>query len=96
MKASDLPLQYNAVDILEHNLATHADKEALFSDSRTLTFGEISAEANQVANALKASGVRAGEYVGLLAHDTPEWVTCFFGTLKIGAVHIGVCVCGRG
>ena len=90
MKASDLPLTYNAVDILEHNLAERADKEALFSDSRTLTFGEISAEANQVANALKACGVRPGEYVGLLAHDTAEWVTCFFGTLKIGAIHIGM------
>lgn len=90
MKASDLPIQYNAVDILEHNLPARADKEALFSNSRTLTFGQISAEANRVANALKACGVRAGEYVGLLAHDTPEWVTCFFGTLKIGAIHIGM------
>ncbi|MGB1249928.1 MAG: benzoate-CoA ligase family protein [Candidatus Promineifilaceae bacterium] len=90
MKASDLPLNYNAVEILEHNLAERADKEALFSDSRTLTFGQISAETNQVANALKACGVRPGEYVGLLAHDTPEWVTCFFGTLKLGAIHIGM------
>ncbi len=90
MKASDLPLFYNAVDILEHNLAERAEKKALFSEGRTLTFGEISAEVNQVANALKACGVRAGEYVGLLAHDSAEWVACFFGTLKIGAVHIGM------
>ncbi len=90
MKASDLPLYYNAVEILEHNLADRADKQALFSDPRTLTFGEIAAEANQVANALKACGVRPGEYVGLLAHDSAEWVACFFGTLKIGGIHIGM------
>ncbi|MEM8859618.1 MAG: benzoate-CoA ligase family protein [Chloroflexota bacterium] len=90
MKASDLPLYYNAVDILEHNLPQRGDKEALFGDSRTLTFAQISAEANQVANALKACGVRAGEYVGLLAFDSAEWVTSFFGTLKIGAIHIGM------
>lgn len=90
MKASDLPIQYNAIEILEHNLAERADKQALFSDPRTLTFREISAEANQVGNALKACGVRPGEYVGLLAHDSAEWVACFFGTLKIGAIHIGM------
>ena len=90
MKASDLPLYYNAVDILEHNLPQRADKEALFSESRTLTFGEVSAEVNQVGNALKALDVRVGETVGLLAFDSPEWITSFFGTLKIGAIHIGM------
>ena len=90
MKASDLPLYYNAVDILEHNLEERSDKQALFSDPRTLTFGELAAEVNQVANGLKECGVRPGEYVGLLAHDSAEWVACFFGTLKIGAIHIGL------
>lgn len=90
MRAAALPLYYNAVDILEHNLPERSDKEALFSDGRILTFAQIAQETNQVANALKVCGVRPGEYVGLLAHDTPEWVTCFFGTLKIGAIHIGM------
>jgi len=90
MKMTDLPLYYNAVEIVEQNLATRADKTALYATSRTLTYGEIAAEANQVANALKALGVGAGETVGLLAFDGPEWVTCFFGTLKMGAVHMGI------
>ena len=90
MKAADLPLTYNAYDILAHNLASRPDKDALFSDSRTLTFQEIANEASQVANALKKLDVRVGEYVGLLGFDTPEWVTCFFGTLQIGAVHVGL------
>ena len=90
MQATDLPINYNAVEILEHNLAARGEKEALFSDSRILTFSQISAEANRVANALKTCGVRPGEYVGLLAFDSPEWVTSFFGTLKIGAIHIGM------
>lgn len=90
MQAAHLPIQYNAAEILEHNLPQRADKEALFSDSRTLTYAQISAESNQVANALKQCGVRPGEYVGLLALDSPEWVTSFFGTLKTGAVHVGM------
>ncbi|GIK58390.1 MAG: benzoate-CoA ligase family protein [Chloroflexi bacterium] len=90
MRADDLPLYYNAVEILEHNLAERADKVALFSPSRNLTFGDVSQEANQVANALLKLDVRIGDVVGLLTYDTPEWVTCFFGTLKIGAVSLGL------
>ncbi len=90
MLASDLPLTYNAIHILEHNLADRAGKTALYSLERNLTFQEVHDEANRVGNALKRLGVRTGEYVGLLALDGPEWVACFFGTLKIGAIHVGM------
>lgn len=43
MRAADLPLMYNAVDILERNLPDRADKTALLSDNRSLTFGQVSA-----------------------------------------------------
>lgn len=89
-RASDLPLYYNAVDILEHNLADRADKVALYSIYRELTFREVSNEANQVGHALKKLGVRMGECVGILSLDVPEWVTSFFGTLKIGAIAVGM------
>jgi acyl-coenzyme A synthetase/AMP-(fatty) acid ligase len=91
MQASDLPLYYNAVNILEHNLAERADKVALYSNDREMTFAEVAHEANQVGNALKHKfDVRMGEYVGILAFDCAEWVTSFFGTLKIGAIAIGM------
>ncbi|HEX5692932.1 MAG TPA: AMP-binding protein, partial [Roseiflexaceae bacterium] len=90
MRAADLPLYYNAVDILERNLAERADKVALYSASRNLTFRQVSDEANQVGNALRALGIRMGEYVGILSPDVPEWVASFFGILKIGAVAIGM------
>jgi len=78
------------VDILERNLATRASKVALLSVERELTFQEVADEANQVGNALKTLGVRQGDFVGILAFDGPEWVTSFFGTLKIGAVAVGL------
>ncbi|MCL4871734.1 MAG: benzoate-CoA ligase family protein [Anaerolineae bacterium] len=90
MYAADLPLFYNAVDILEHNLAKRADKIALCSPSRTLTFRQVSDEVNQTANALRKAGVRFGDVVGILAFDSPEWVITFFATLKIGAVSLGL------
>ncbi len=89
-KASEVPLHYNAVDILECNLAERADKVALYSPERAMTFHQVSNEANQVGNALKKLGIRLGDFVGLLSLDGPEWVTSFFGALKIGAIAVGL------
>src|SRR5215475_7978643 len=90
MKASDLPVYYNAVNILEHNLAARADKVALYSAERELTFRQVTNEANQVGNALRRLDIRIGEAVGILALDCAEWVTSFFGILKIGAVAVSI------
>ena len=88
MRAADLPESYNAADLLERNLPQWADKVALYSSDRCLTFQAASAEANQVGNALLKLGVRFGDCVGILAPDSAEWVTSFFGTIKIGAVAV--------
>ncbi len=90
LRAADLPLDYNAVDILERNLPERADKVALYSYERNLTFREVSEEVNRVGNALRKLDTRMGEVVGILCPDQPEWVTVFFGTLKIGAIHLGM------
>jgi acyl-coenzyme A synthetase/AMP-(fatty) acid ligase len=78
------------VDILEPNRAQRADKVALYSESRSLTFRQVAEEVNQVGNALRSLGVRMGEFVDILSPDVPEWVTSFFGIVKIGAVAIGL------
>src|SRR5215208_3029911 len=55
-----------------------------------MTFRQIADEANQAGNALTALDIRMGEFVGILSPDIPEWVTSFFGILKIGAVAVGM------
>lgn len=90
MKASNLPLYYNAVDILERNLPIRADKLALLSAERELTFQQVADEVNQVGNALKKLGVRMGDFVAILSLDCPEWVTSFFGIFKIGAIAVSI------
>jgi benzoate-CoA ligase family protein len=90
MRAAELPLSYNACDILERNLAARAGQTALLSAERTLTFAQAAQEANQVGHALRRLGVRPGETVGLLCLDCAEWVTSFFGILKIGAIALGL------
>lgn len=90
MRAADLPRYYNAVDILERNVPTRSQKIALYSAEREMTFAEVAAESNQIGNALQQLGVRRGEVVGILAPDSAAWVTAFFGTIKIGAIALGM------
>lgn len=86
MKAADLPLRYNAVDILERNLPARSDKMALVSDARTLTFGDLAAEVDRCGHALAGLGVRRGDTVAILALDSAEWVATYFAVLKLGGV----------
>lgn len=88
MKATEIPTNYNAAALLDANLARRADKIALYSEMRTLTFQAVADEANQIGHALLQLGVRFGDCVGILAPDSAEWATTFFGTIKIGAVAV--------
>ncbi len=88
MKATELPTFYNASTLLEHNLKDLATKIALYSAERQLTFQAVFEEANQVGNALLQCGLRFGDCVGILAPDSAEWVTAFFGTIKLGAMAV--------
>ena len=90
LQLADLPISYNAAAILENNLPLRADKIALYSLQRNLTFAQVNQEANQVANALRHFDVRQGETIAILCLDQAEWVTTFFGTLKVGAVAAGL------
>ncbi len=89
--ASDVPLHYNAVDILERNLGARADKVALYCEDRTMTFRQVALETNQVGSGLvNKLGVRVGDFVALLCLDQPEWVTSFFGIVKAGGVAVSI------
>src|SRR5581483_7802240 len=90
MRASDLPLYYNAVQILEHNLPVRANKVALVTPQREFTFQQMAEQVNQVGNALKRLDVRFGESVAILNLDNAEWVAAYFAIMKIGAVAVGM------
>lgn len=90
MKAADLPRYYNAVDILERNLPERGNQVALYSLECEMTFRQVSNQVNQVGHALKKLGVRFGDVVGILAPDCAEWVTVFFGAIKMGAIALGM------
>jgi len=64
--------------------------EALFdvATDRRFTYAELNARSNKAAHALTASGVSAGDRVGLLLMNSVEFVETFFAAAKIGAVNV--------
>jgi acyl-CoA synthetase (AMP-forming)/AMP-acid ligase II len=55
---------------------------ALSAGRRQLTFTELNELSNRVGSALMDLGVRSGERVGVLAHNTPEAIETWFGCEK--------------
>ena len=55
---------------------------------RRLTFQQLNARCNRVANALRAGGVKSGDRVALLMMNGAEFLETFFAVAKIGAANV--------
>lgn len=61
---------------------------AIITSDRCLTYGEYNAEANRLARALLAHGVRYGDRIVLLLPRRSYYLTSLFAVLKTGAAFI--------
>ena len=59
----------------------------------SFTYSQVQAATHALAEQLTALGVRAGDHVGILSENGPEWGAAAFATWKLGAVvaplHVG-------
>ncbi len=80
----------NLADLFEHAVDAAAGKPALKIGDRTVTYGELEAEANRLAHHLASRGVGAGDHVGVYAKNSVEHVVALLAIFKIRAVAINV------
>ena len=71
--------------ILEDSARRIPNKEAFIFNESRLTFAQINTSANQVANALRNAGIKAGEKVALSCPNLPYFPILYYGILKTGA-----------
>ncbi|MGI8612384.1 MAG: acetate--CoA ligase [Nocardioidaceae bacterium] len=82
---------YNCLD--RHVEAGHGDKVAFHwigepaSDSRTITYAELTDEVCRAANALTDLGVGAGDRVAIYMPMIPETIVAMLACARLGAVH---------
>ncbi|MFJ9779089.1 long-chain fatty acid--CoA ligase [Amycolatopsis sp. NPDC101161] len=75
----------NLAMLLEESAATHPDRDALVAGDTRLTYREVNAAANQVANLLRAHGIGVGDKVALASVNIPAFAIVYYGILKAGA-----------
>jgi acetyl-CoA synthetase len=72
-----------------------ADQPALIAEAedgevRTLTYGELAAEVDRLANALRAAGVAKGDSVGVFMPMVCEAVIAAYAVAKVGAIYLPI------
>src|SRR5215831_10905581 len=80
----------NFADLFEHAVDVFGDRIALVSGGRQVTYSEFEERANRLAHHLSGLGVRAGDHVGLYAHNSIEAAETIIAACKIRAVAINI------
>lgn len=75
---------------LEQSRIRHPGKTALICGHRRLTYAEVDAMADRMANALIANGVRRGDRVGIYLQNSVECVIAIYAALKADATFVVV------
>ncbi|MGB4066622.1 MAG: long-chain-fatty-acid--CoA ligase [Nitrospira sp.] len=76
--------------ILTASATVHPDRLCLVTRDSQYTYREINQAANAFAHGLLATGIKPGDKVAVLISNRVEFVVCFFGVLKTGAVCVPV------
>ena len=80
----------NVTQTVERAAKFFPDKAAIIFEERIITYAELNALANRLANAMKSNGLREGDRVALYLPNIPEFIVSYLATLKIGALAVSV------
>jgi acyl-CoA synthetase (AMP-forming)/AMP-acid ligase II len=73
----------------------HGDREFLIYEGERRSFNDLMNEAEALASAFQAYGIKPGDRVALAMRNYPEWMAAFIGVTSIGAVIVPVNSWGR-
>jgi long-chain acyl-CoA synthetase len=90
---------YNLATLLENSARKYPEREAIVfpATGRRMTYAEVDAAANMVANLLVSRGIEPGDKVALSCPNLPYFSLVYWGILKAGAtvVPLNVLLKGR-
>jgi fatty-acyl-CoA synthase len=72
--------------VLAHHAGRSPDKALAIFGDQTVTYAEMAARASALAGGLHEQGVRAGDVVGLLSYNCPEFLETIFAANYLGAI----------
>lgn len=77
-------------DKFERQAELTPSQTAVISGSATLSYGELSARSNQIANLLLSKGIGRGHFVGLGLHRSLDLPVALLGIMKSGAAYVPI------
>ena len=82
--------------LLEDSARAYPERTAVVLGDTRLSYAQVNAAANQVANMLVARGIRPGDKVALSCPNLPYFPIVYYGILKAGAVVVPLNVLLKG
>jgi crotonobetaine/carnitine-CoA ligase len=77
-------------DLLEMKAERNGDHPFLHYQDQVVTLRQLNERSNRVAHALKESGARPGEGVGIMMSNCPEFLYAFYALQKLGMYAIPI------
>lgn len=75
-------------DKFERRAELNPTQTAVISGAKSLSYGELSARSNQIANLLRSHGIGRGHFVGLGLHRCLDLPAALLGIMKSGAAYV--------
>jgi long-chain acyl-CoA synthetase len=82
----------NLASMLDHHAKLSPDREAIVWNEIRMTYGQLNAMANKVANALVEMGIGHGDKVALSCPNLPYFPMVYYGIMKAGAAVVPLSV----
>jgi len=84
------PASRTAPALLAELAARQGDREALVDGPRRWSWNSLADGVGECARALAASGIGAGDRVGILAGNRAEWIIGHVAVMSLGAISVGL------
>ncbi|MEJ7847187.1 MAG: long-chain fatty acid--CoA ligase [Pyrinomonadaceae bacterium] len=82
----------NLASVIEHHARLSPDNEAIVWNEVRMTYGQLNAFSNKIANALTEMGIGHGDKVALNCPNLPDFPAVYYAIMKTGAAVVPICV----
>ena len=76
--------------LLTRQVRQNKSKPYLYFLDKEISYERMNASANQMANAFSKLGVAKGDHTAIMLPNSPEYLYCWFGLAKLGAVTVTI------
>jgi amino acid adenylation domain-containing protein/non-ribosomal peptide synthase protein (TIGR01720 family) len=88
--ASTFPVDKCTHELFEEQVALYPEKTALVFGQDSITYSELNARANRIAQQLRINGVERGTYVAIMVERSFDMMASVLGILKAGGAYVPI------